>query len=95
MSGGFTTLTQPASGIAPGTRFEALHGGRTISLGADAGVLRRPRRRGLAQTAGERSLGAALDATRPAPGVTMDPVRAALFGPLYTLPAGSIAAGPR
>ena len=46
---------------------------------------------GVAESSSESAVGSALDAIRPAPGVAMDPVRSALFGRLYALPADCIA----
>ena len=45
---------------------------------------------GLAESSSETGVGAALDAIRPGPGTALDPAQAALFDPLYPLPAGSI-----
>jgi autotransporter-associated beta strand protein len=89
VSGSFSALTEPAS-IA-GTRFDALYGSNAISLVVTPSSYADLAAAGLTESAGERAVGAALDAVRLAPGVAMDPARAALFTPLYALPAAGIA----
>ena len=91
MSGSFGSLTEPASGLAAGTRFDTLYGSNAISLVVTPSFYGNLAAAGLAESSSESGVGAALDAIRPAPGVAMDPAQSALFGPLYTLPAGSIA----
>jgi outer membrane autotransporter protein len=92
VSGRFDALAQPSGGLAAGTRFDGLYGANAVSLVvtprsyADLGAA------GVAQTGSERSVGRALDAIRPAPGTAPDAARAALFDPLYPLPAAGIAA---
>ena len=93
VSGSFGSLTEPASGLAAGTRFDALYGSNAITLAVTPSFYGNLAAAGVAESSSERAVGSALDAIRPAPGVAMDPARSALFGPLYTLPAGSIAVG--
>ncbi len=93
VSGGFGSLTEPLSGLAPGARFDALYSGNAISLVVTPGFYGNLAAAGIPQNSSEIAVGGALDAIRLAPGVAMDPGRSALFSPLYTLPAGSIAGG--
>jgi outer membrane autotransporter protein len=91
VSGSFGALIEPASGLAAGTRFDALYRSNAITLAVTPRFYADLAAAGVAESRSERAVGEALDAVRPAPGVAMDPVGSALFGPLYTLPAGSIA----
>lgn len=93
VTGSFSALTEPASGLAASTRFDALYGSKTVSLVVTPSSYANLVAAGIAETAGERAVGAALDAIRPAPGIAMDSAHSALFGSLYVLPGGSIAAG--
>ncbi len=86
-------MTEPASGLAAGTRFDTLYGSNAITLAVTPSFYGNLAAAGVAESSSESAVGSALDAIRPAPGVAMDPARSALFGPLYTLPAGSIAVG--
>ena len=93
MSGSFGALTEPASGLAAGTRFDTLYGSNAISLAVTPSFYGNLAAAGVAESSSESAVGTALDAIRPAPGVAMDPAQSALFDPLYTLPAGNIAVG--
>ena len=93
VSGSFGSLTEPASGLAAGTRFDTLYGSNAITLAVTPSFYGNLAAAGVAESSSESAVGSALDAIRPAPGVAMDPARSALFGPLYTLPAGSITVG--
>ncbi len=93
VSGSFASLTEPASGVATGTRFDTLNGANAISLVVTPGSYANLAAAGVAESSSESSVGSALDAIRPPPGAAPDPARAALFDTLYTLPPGSIAAG--
>ena len=92
ITGAFNALTEPASGLPAGTRVDTLYGGHAISLAVTPGFYGNLAVAGIAQSSGERAVGGALDAIRPAPGVALDPALSALFGPLYTLPAVAITA---
>jgi outer membrane autotransporter protein len=93
VSGSFAALTEPAGGLAPGTRFDLLYGRNTISVSVTPSRYADLVAAGLVQSRSERAVGSALDAVRLAPGLAMDPARQAVFGPLYILPATSIATG--
>ena len=93
ISGSFGALSEPASGLAAGTRFDALYGGNGISLVVTPSFYGNLAAAGVAESRSESSIGLSLDTIRPTPGVAMDSAHAALFVPLYTLPAGRITAG--
>ncbi len=91
VSGSFSALTEPASGLAAGTRFDTLYGSNAITLVTTPSSYGNLSAAGVPESASESGVGGALDTIRLAPGVAMDPAHAALFGPLYPLPAASIA----
>ena len=93
VSGSFNALTESARGIATGTRFDMLYGPNTISLVLTPDSYGRLTAVELAENASESTVGAALDAIRPAPGVAMGSAQSALFDPLYILPASGITTG--
>jgi subtilase-type serine protease len=93
VSGGFNALIEPTTGLAAGTRFDTLYGRNTISLVVTPSFYGNLGAAGVAESNSERAIGNALDAIRPVPGPALDPAHAALFGPFYTLPAGSITVG--
>jgi fibronectin-binding autotransporter adhesin len=90
VSGSFASLVQPATGLAPGTRFDTIYSAADIDLVAapasyaSLGVL------GVTDTANRHNLGSTLDAYRPAPGVRAAGDRNPVLAALYTLPVGSI-----
>ncbi len=90
VSGSFGALTEPASGLAAGTRFDTLYGGNTVWIATTPSLYGNLATAGLPESSSESAIGTALDAIRPAPGTALDPAHAALFGPLYTVPAGGI-----
>jgi outer membrane autotransporter protein len=92
VSGGFDALAEPSGGLATGTRFDGLYGANAVSLVVTPRFYADLSAAGVAESSSERAVGRALDAIRPAPGTAPDAARAALFDPLYPLPAGSIAA---
>jgi autotransporter-associated beta strand protein len=92
VSGSFAALTDPSAGLAPGTRFDTLYGPNAVSLVVTPSLYADLAAAGIPESSSEMGVGSALDAIRQPPGVAPDPARAALFDPLYTLPAGSIAA---
>jgi subtilase-type serine protease len=91
VSGSFGALTEPTSGLAAGTRIDTLYGGNTVWIATTPSLYGNLAAAGLPESSSESAIGNALDAIRLAPGTALDPAHAALFGPLYTLPAGSIA----
>jgi subtilase-type serine protease len=93
VSGSFGALTEPASGLAAGTRFDTLYGSNTVWVATTPSLYGNLTAAGVAESSSESAIGGALDAIRPAPGTALDPAHAALFAPLYTLAPGSIAVG--
>ena len=65
-------------------------GSNVVSLAVTPSLYGNLAAAGVAESSSEGGIGTALDAIRPAPGVALDPAQAALFDPLYALPAGSI-----
>jgi autotransporter-associated beta strand protein len=90
ISGSFGALIEPASRLASGTRFDVLYDSNAITLAVTPSFYGNLAAAGVAESSGESGLGSVLDAIRPGAGVALDLARSALFGPLYTLPAGSI-----
>jgi subtilase-type serine protease len=93
VSGSFSSLTEPTSGLAAGTRFDTLYGVNAISLVVTPSFYANLAAAGVAETSSESSIGRAVDAIRPAPGTALNAAQAALFDPLYPSPAGNIAGG--
>ncbi|MFO1023544.1 MAG: autotransporter domain-containing protein [Acetobacteraceae bacterium] len=90
ISGGYTALLQP-DGLAAGTRFDTLYSNNEIVLVVTPAAYGGLQAAGLTESATQVAVGTALDAARPIAGQRMTPGQAALYGPLYTLPAGAIA----
>jgi uncharacterized protein with beta-barrel porin domain len=90
--GSFAGLTQPASGLPAGSRFDAIYHANALDLVltpsryADLAPL------GLRQRVNQASAGGAIDSIRPAAGLRMDSAAASVFDPLYVLPAEAIPA---
>ncbi len=90
ISGTFAALTQPA-GLPAGTRFDALYAPTTLNLVITPSSYGNLPLAGLPETANQSAVGSALDAARPAAGVSMTPAQSALYAPLYTLSSATIA----
>ena len=90
VSGSFSALTEPGNGLAAGTRSDTLYGRNTVWIATTPSLYGNLVAAGVPESSSESAIGGALDAVRPAPGMALDPAHAALFGPLYTLPAGGI-----
>lgn len=93
IAGSYSGLTQPASGLAAGTRLDALYGDGAISLIVTPSAYGDLSAAGLAETSDEAAIGTALDAIRPLAGLSMTAAQSALFAPLYQLPPSAITAG--
>ena len=85
IGGSFAALAQPSAGLAPGTRFDALYGSTAIDLVVTPAAYGNLPAAGVAQTANEAAVGAALDAVRPAAGVRPAGDAATLFPALAPL----------
>ncbi len=90
ISGSFAALAQPGTGLAPGTRFDALYQGGTLALVVTPAAFGALAPLGVPVTATQIAVGGVLDAIRPAAGVRMDGSAAAIFSPLYQSPAASL-----
>ncbi|MGX1307203.1 subtilase-type serine protease [Amorphus suaedae] len=93
VAGSFAALTQPSAGLPGGTRFDVLYSPTALALAvtplsyASLGAV------GVAQTANERALGAAIDAARPAAGVRPSAASNDLYTILYSADAAGLDAG--
>jgi autotransporter-associated beta strand protein len=92
ISGSFASLAEPANGLAAGTRFDTIYAANTVTVAVTPSLYGGLAAAGVAESRSESTVGSVLDAFRPAPGVLPDPAHAALFDPLYGLPAGGITA---
>jgi len=90
IGGSFATLTQPA-GLPAGTRFDALYATTTLNLVVTPSSYGNLTLAGLSETANQSAVGNALDAIRPAAGLSMTAAQSGLFAPLYTLSGATIA----
>ncbi|EWY37595.1 hypothetical protein N825_17390 [Skermanella stibiiresistens SB22] len=84
--GGFSGLTQPATGLPAGTRFDLAHGTNSLILAVTPESY--AALDGL--TANQRGAASAVDALRPAAGTRSGTDRDALFDALYPTPAAAI-----
>ncbi len=85
LSGSFAGLTQPVSGLANSTRFDALYSPTSLSLVVTPLWYGNLAANGLATTANASALGSAVDSIRPVAGVAMTGAAAGLFTSLYSL----------
>lgn len=83
--GQFDALTQPASGLAAGTRFDVLYGDSAVVLAVTPQTYGDLAASGLSQTAAGRAAGSALDRLRPAAGTRLTGAAASFYDTLYTL----------
>ncbi|MEW5424973.1 S8 family serine peptidase [Amorphus sp. 3PC139-8] len=93
VAGSFDRLSQPASGLSAGTRFDVLYYPSVLTLAATPESYADLSALGVGQTGNETALGAALDAARPAAGVRPDAGEIDLFNTLYTASAGELDQG--
>ncbi|HVK42590.1 MAG TPA: polymer-forming cytoskeletal protein, partial [Phenylobacterium sp.] len=68
IAGRFTSLVQPAAGLAAGTRFDVIYAPTTVTLAVTPGSYADLAAAGLAQSDNQRAVGAALESFRPAAG---------------------------
>jgi len=92
VTGSFDALTQPGSGMAPGSRFDVLYGNTAVTLVVTPASYGNLGLSGLSESAGQAAVGRAIDASRPAAGVALTTTQSALYGPLYMLPGSAIPA---
>lgn len=91
IQGGFEAMIQPA-GLATGTRFDTIYAARTIDLVVTPESYANLRAAGLAQSASQAALGAALDAVRPAAGTLPTGATRTVFDAIYAMPPGALGA---
>lgn len=90
IAGSFGNVAQPGADLPAATRFDVLYASQALSLvltPQDYGDLAAA---GIAVDAGADLFGRALQAQRPTAGIRPDAARAAIFDPLYQLPAAQI-----
>ncbi|AWK90098.1 autotransporter outer membrane beta-barrel domain-containing protein [Azospirillum thermophilum] len=90
--GSFAGITQPASGLPAGTRFDAVYGGNALTLHVTPASYARLAAAGVAATANRTAVGTALETLRPAAGVRPSDAVKPLFDALYPLGAAAIPA---
>ncbi|WP_165184392.1 autotransporter outer membrane beta-barrel domain-containing protein [Caulobacter soli] len=83
VTGAFSTLDQPASGMAAGTRFDVLYRSSDLDLVVTPAAYGDLAALGLGQTSNQRAAGRALDARRPAAAEIVQ--AGSVFGALYGL----------
>jgi outer membrane autotransporter protein len=89
VQGSYASLTQP-TGLASGTRFDALYDPTTLNLVVTPAYYGNLALAWLSETANQAAVGSALDAARPTAGVAMSTAQVAVYAPLYVLPGSLI-----
>ncbi|MBU2094382.1 MAG: autotransporter domain-containing protein [Alphaproteobacteria bacterium] len=84
VTGAFTTLDPPASGLASGTRFDVLYGSKDLDLVVTPSAYGDLSALGLTESRNQRAAGGALDAQRPAAG-DFAAQATSVFNALYSL----------
>ncbi len=92
VDGSYAGLTEPVTGLAAGTQFDAVYSATDIDLVATPVSYANLTPIGVTDTTNRQSLGHAIDSYRLAPGVRMTGDRNPVLTALYSLPAGSIGA---
>ncbi|MDQ0314452.1 S8 family serine peptidase [Amorphus orientalis] len=93
VTGSFSGVRQPASGLPAGTRFDVLYYPSVLTLAATPASYANLAALGIGQTGNERAFGSALDAARPAAGVRPASADNELFNTLYSASEADLAAG--
>lgn len=91
VSGSFSSLTQPTSGMAAGSRFDVVYGSNAITLYATPNSYANLAAAGVAATGNQNAVGAAVQAIRPAAGTRPSDSLKPLFDALYPLSASAAA----
>jgi len=81
--GSYSSLTQPTTGLASGTRFDAIYDANAINLIVTPSSYANLALNGVSQTANQQSVGSALDTLRPAAGVRPSGNTKTLYDALY------------
>ncbi len=90
VTGGFTSLAQPAAGLPGGSRLDTLYGTNSIAIVVTPQRYAALGAAGVDETANRRAVGRALDAVRPAAGTRPGGARGAAFDALYAVPGTAI-----
>lgn len=90
IAGSFDTLSQPDSGLLSGTRFDTIYNALSLDLVVTPEQYGNLAAAGLSPNINQRSIGAALDAIRPAAGVRPTGAAAILFPSLAPLSSDEI-----
>ncbi|TPW26203.1 autotransporter outer membrane beta-barrel domain-containing protein, partial [Martelella alba] len=93
VTGSFTGLTQPASGLADGTRLDVLYWPDALSLAATPETYADLSAFGLSLSGNETALGTAIDAARPAAGIRPVAAENDAFNVLYSASTDQLGAG--
>jgi autotransporter-associated beta strand protein len=88
--GSYASLTEPTSGLAPGTQFDTIYSDTGMDLVVTPVSYANLSPLGVTDTTNRMSLGAAINSYRLPPGVRMTGDRNTVLGALYSLPASSI-----
>lgn len=89
--GSFDSIEQPSDGLPAGTQFDAVYSSTDVDLVVTPVSYANLSPLGIADTANRRSLGAAIDGYRLAPGIRMTGDQNTVLTALYILPASAIA----
>ncbi|WP_207485465.1 autotransporter outer membrane beta-barrel domain-containing protein [Arenibaculum pallidiluteum] len=91
IAGQFDGLDQPAAGLPPGARLDAIYSVTTVDLAVTPVSYANLAGAGVAETANRRAVGTGLETIRPAPGGRPQDEVKPLFDGLYRLSANGIA----
>jgi autotransporter-associated beta strand protein len=89
VTGTFATMPQP-TGLASGTRLDTIYGATTVTLVVTPASYASLPSIGVPETPDETAVGKVLDTVRPAVGAAPTAAQAAVFMPLYAVPAKSL-----
>lgn len=93
VAGSFSSLQQPATGLAAGTRFDVVYGERSVTLATTPLTYANLQPFGVAQSEAARVIGGVIDNLRPAAGVRPDASLEAFFTSLYLGSASGLGSG--
>ena len=90
VSGTFQGLTQPADGLLPGTRFDALYTPNALTLYVTPASYANLGPLGISLTPNQASTGASFDALRPTPGLRTDAATSDVLAKVFVQPTGAL-----
>jgi fibronectin-binding autotransporter adhesin len=88
--GSFASLAEPATGLLPGSRFDALYTPNAITLYVTPSTYTNLASLGVGLTPNQAAVGRGVDALRPLPGVRTDPATTAVLAPLFLQPVAAL-----